>query len=71
MLHTTKRASTGYSLYRVIEKSRNPLLAHVTFIKKNTNYIKITQKSYIKCLKCPLRSAMHGSTLSLVFDVTR
>jgi hypothetical protein len=59
-------------LYRMIEKSHNPFLTHVLFVKK-INYTEIRKQktTFIKCCKCLPRSAMHAFNLFLVFDATR
>jgi hypothetical protein len=58
------RVHLPYQLYRMIEKSRNPFLTHVLFVKKNKLYWRQKTKNanvlYKKCWKCPPRSAMHA-----------
>jgi hypothetical protein len=57
------------SKYKVIEKSCNPFLTHVLFVKK---YITLKSENkkrcYFECWKCPPNSAMHAFTLFLMFD---
>jgi hypothetical protein len=58
--------------YRAIEKSRNLFLTHVIFVKKQITLKSENKKQcYIKCWKCPPRSAMRAFILFHMFDATR
>jgi hypothetical protein len=54
------------SLQRVIERSRRKFLTQVLHAKKIQMKRENKKQCYIKCWKCPTRSAMHEFTLFLM-----
>jgi hypothetical protein len=66
-------------IYRVIEKSRNPFLTQVLFVKKKLHWNQKTKEKtmlystniyYTNFWKCPPRSAMRAFKRFLMFDAS-